>query len=95
MQQSTNDSRIRSRNLIIGRSDATRGAKLQEVKLDAQTRHKLAIMKRLSKITLFEKIWYFVFIVGGILCLTLIKPFNFQLVFAVLSLYLYMISNVW
>ena len=84
---------LRNRHLIVGKSDATRGLNYSDVKLSEQMQHKIAIMNKLSNITLFEKLWYAFFTLAGVLCLIFIKPFNFQLVFAVVSLYIYMISN--
>lgn len=87
------NARLRSKHLIIGKSDATRGSNYADVKFDEQMRHKVALMNKISNISLFEKIWYAFFVLAGVLCLIFIKPFDFELVFAVISLYLYMISN--
>ena len=85
--------RLRSKHLIMGKSDATRGVNFDDVKLDIQTKHKIDVMNKLSKISLFEKLWFSFFSIAGILCLIFIRPFDLQLVFGVVSFFLYMFSS--
>lgn len=42
---------------------------------------------------LFELFWYPTFIIGGLLCLLLIRPTTFDLVFAVINLFAFMTAN--
>lgn len=45
------------------------------------------------KIGWFELFWYPTFIIGGLLCLLLIRPITFDLVFAVINLFAFMTAN--
>ena len=85
--------RLRSKHLIMGKSDATRGSNLDDVRFETQMRHKIELMNKISNVSLFEKIWYAIFVLAGILCLIFIRPFDYQLVFAVCSLYIYLVAN--
>ena len=84
---------LRSKHLIFGKSDATRGKNADDVKFDIQVRQKAAIRNAITRASLFEKIWYIVFIIAGLLSLIFVRPFTFTLAFAVVSLYLNMVSN--
>ena len=83
----------RSKYLIVGRADATRGKDIYDVKFDKQYETKMRVRKMLASTTLFEKIWYCTFILAGLLCLVFIRPLTFPLVFAVVSMILYMLSD--
>jgi len=85
--------RVRSKYLILGKSDATSGSNYDDVIESGVMQRKLMLMEKLSRVSLFEKIWYAIFILAGILCLIFIRPFDIELIFAVVSLYLYMVSN--
>ena len=87
------NARYRCKHLINGKCDATRGRNYNDVKVDTQMQRKLAIIDKLSHMSIFEKIWFSLFSLGGILCLIFIRPFDIQLIFAVVSLYLYLISD--
>ena len=52
-----------------------------------------AIIDAISSKSLFEKIWYVVFVLAGIACLIFVKPFTFELAFAVSSMFLFMVSE--
>ena len=85
-----------SRNLILGTSGATRGAYYNNMNLQKSvdpnaTRTNLVLA--IQRSSWFERLWYPIFFLAGILCLIFIRPFNFELCFAVLSLWLYMFAN--
>lgn len=86
-------SMLRSKHLIMGKSNATRGVNFDDVKLDMRTQHKIEVMNKLAKVSLFEKLWFSFFILAGILCLIFIRPFDLPLVFGVTSLFLYLFSS--
>ena len=85
--------RYRSKYLISGKCDATRGRNIYDVKIDNHMRRKLAIMDKLFHISILEKIWFSLIAIAGILCLIFIRPFDLQLVFSVVSLYLYITAD--
>ncbi len=81
-----------SRNLIVGTSRATRGAYYDNMYLNEE-KGRAGIVMAISKASWFERLWYPIFFLAGIFCLIFIRPFNFELCFAVLSLWLYMFAN--
>jgi len=86
----------RSKNLIFGTSKATRGAFYKNMNLQKSTdpdANRADIVVALRKTSWFERLWYPIFILAGLLCLIFIRPITFELCFAVVSLFLYMISN--
>ena len=85
-----------NKHLIFGTNAFTKGAFYRDMKLQRSedpSANKLGIIIALQKTSLFEKLWYPTFIIAGILCLIFIKPFSFELCFAVLSMWLYMLAN--
>lgn len=85
-----------SKNLILGTSRATRGAYLNQMELQKSqdpNANRAEIIIKLSQTSWFERLWYPIFFIAGILCLIFIRPFNFELCFAVASLWLYMVAN--
>ena len=85
-----------SKNLIFGTSASTKGAFYHNMKLQKSSdpdATKAQIIIALQRSSWFERLWYPAFFIAGILCLIFIKPFNFELCFAVLSLWLYMFAN--
>lgn len=82
-----------SRNLIVGTSRATRGAYYDNMYLQEGKNNRASIVMAIAKSSWFERLWYPIFFIAGILCLALIRPFTFELCFAVLSLWLYMFAN--
>ena len=91
-----NDFHNYNRNLVYGTSRATRGAYyeyLKEARVQKQLSQREAIVLALKQTSIFEKIWYPLFIIPAIACLFLIKPLTFNLCFAVASLLFYMIAN--
>lgn len=92
--QKTN--RPATKNLIFGTSASTKGAFYHSMKLQKSTdpnANRAEIILALQRTSWFERLWYPTFFIAGILCLIFIKPFNFELCFAVLSLWLYMVAN--
>lgn len=86
---------VSNRNLVYGTSSATRGAFYGNMSLGSNENisKREEIILALKKTSLFERIWYPVFIILAILCLAFIRPITFELCFAVLSLLLYMVAN--
>ncbi len=82
------------KNLIFGTNSATRGAYYHNMGLSSNASYgRIGILEGLRRTSLFEKIWYPIFIIAGILCLIFVRPFTFELCFAVISLWLGMLSN--
>lgn len=51
------------------------------------------LVQMAKKMGIFELFWYPTFIIGGLLCLILIRPINFELILCVLQLWLCMTAN--
>ena len=90
------DNNVANKNLIFGTSASTKGAFYHSMKLQKSTdpnANRAEIVLALQRTSWFERLWYPTFFIAGILCLIFIRPFNFELCFAVLSLWLYMVAN--
>lgn len=91
-----NSQNNQSKNLIFGTSKATRGAFYKSMNLQKSSdpdANRADIVIALRKTSWFERLWYPIFFLAGILCLVFIRPITFELCFAVVGLILYMISN--
>jgi len=94
MKPSLNNYSInRSRYLIVGSSNATRGSDFNDVSREQQMERRIAVLENLKKKSLYEKIWYTLFILAELLCLILIRPFTYSLAFGALSGLLYLFSE--
>ena len=94
--QDDNITRRVSRNLIMGTSSATRGAFYKDMNLQKSLDpniNRASIVIALKRTSWFERLWYPIFLLAGVFCLIFIRPFNFELCFSVLSLWLYMFAN--
>lgn len=91
-----NDHNIANKHLIFGTNASTKGAFYHSMKLQKSSdpnANRAEILVALQRTSWFERLWYPIFFIAGILCLVFIRPFNFELCFAVLSLWLYMFAN--
>ena len=86
-------SRGKSRHLIGGKSTATRGTNYDDIQSQKQIKRRLMMAELLSGKNLYEKIWYTFFIVVSLLCLILIRPITYPLVFAFVSFWIYMVAE--
>ena len=77
----------------MGTSTATKGARFDDVAESHTLERRKAILDKLAKKSLFEKIWYIVFILAGLMCLVFVRPFTYELVFAVSSMFIFMVSE--
>ena len=80
-------------HLIYGTSKATRGASLNNMgffHIDSPEEKRARLLNALKRTSLFEKLWYSIFLLAILLCLVFIRPITFQLCFSVINVIMYM-----
>jgi len=82
-------------HLIYGTSKATRGASLNNMgffHIDSPEEKRAKLLNAIKRTSLFQKLWYSIFILATLMCLVFIRPISFNLCFSVFNVILYMVS---
>ena len=96
MNKDQNNIKGVSKNLIFGTSASTRGAYYHSMRLQRSEdpeANRAEILLALKRTSWFERLWYPIFFLAGVLCLIFIRPITFELCFSVASFWLYMFAN--
>ena len=87
------DKNISTRDVVKVSSKGGANGKISLSKEKEREIRRIQMIDSVRRFGLFELFWYPTFIIGGLLCLLLIRPTTFDLVFAVINLFAFMTAN--